>query len=96
MCVSGTKAVRSSASKPAVQLNVKLTPKAGRGTAKILSALPGVQKVVQTFPDERDPELSRFYLVKLKPSSAKVALQKLRKHPDIEYVEETAPRKLIW
>jgi hypothetical protein len=80
----------------AVQLTVKLGAKADAGTIKSLSAFPGVQDVIQTFPEERDPELSRLYVVKLKPSRAKVALQKLRKHPGIEYVEESAPRKLIW
>jgi hypothetical protein len=80
-----------------IQLNVKLTPGADRsGTIKSLSAFPGVEQVVQTFPKESDPELSRLYVLKLKPSQAKSALRQLQNHPDIEYVEGAAPRKLIW
>lgn len=87
----------AAAAKLPVQFNVKLTPGADRsGTIKSLSDFPGVEKVVQTFPKERDPELSRLYVLKLKSSQAKSALRHLQNHPGIEYVEGVAPRKLIW
>jgi hypothetical protein len=94
--VSSVKSARSSVAQPVVHFNVKLAPNAGPKTVKHLLAFPGVEKVVQTFPHEHDPELSRLYVLKLKPSRARVAMKKLRKHPGIEYVEQSAPRKLIW
>jgi hypothetical protein len=94
--VSSVKSARSSVPQPVVQFNVKLARNAGPKTAKHLSSFPGVKKVVQTFPDEHDPELSRLYVLKLNPSRAKEAMKKLKEHPGIEYVEESAPRKLIW
>lgn len=85
------------AGRPALQFNVKLTEQADRSDAvEGISGFPGVEEVVQTFPEEHDPELSRLYLVKLKPSRAKSALEKLQKHPAVEFVEGVAPRKLIW
>jgi hypothetical protein len=91
------KAKPAAAATSPVQCNVKLASGADRsGTIKSLSAFPGVEKVVQTFPKERDPELSRLYVLKLKPSQAKSALRQLQKHPGIEYVEGATPRKLIW
>jgi len=94
--VSSTKSARSSNSQSVVQFSVKLAPKAEPGMVKRLSSFPGVEKVVQTFPGEHDPELSRLYLLKLKSARAKVAMKELRKHPGIEFVEETPARKLIW
>jgi hypothetical protein len=77
-------------------VNLKLASQANGETVKKLSSVPGVEHLVQTFPHEQDPELSRLYVVKLNPSRANIALQKLRDNPDIEYVEQAAPRKLIW
>jgi hypothetical protein len=94
--VSRVKSAQPSVPQPVIDFNVKLAPKAGREMVKHLSSFPGVTKVVQTFPGEHDPELSRLYVLKLNPSRAKAAVKKLRKHPGIEYVEASAPRKLIW
>lgn len=92
----GTAKTRSAKSVP-VQVNVKLTRKADpSGTVKGLSALAGVEDVSQTLPGETDPELSRLYILKLDPSQADSAFQEIKKHPGVEYVEGTAPRKLIW
>lgn len=80
-----------------VRLNVKTAP--GLDTeqlAKVLSKMPGIGSVIQTFPDETDAELSTLYILEADPSKLGVALEALRQSPYIEYVEETATRGLIW
>lgn len=90
------KTSRSAAEPDALHVNFKLAPQAKGEAVKKLSSVPGVENVVQTFPHEEDPELSRLYVAKLDPSRAKIAMQEMRDNPDIEYVEQPAPRKLIW
>jgi|GEM_PF-3027287 len=79
-----------------VCINVKVAEKLGkRESIETLSGTPGVMDVIQTFPDETDKELASLYLVKIEEKQVKRALQKLRQLPEIDYAEETAPRKLI-
>ena len=80
-----------------IRLNVKLTPDLDpRRSEEILSKTPGLRLVIQTFPEETDPELSTLYVLEVNPSDVKSALKQLRQNPYVQYVEETAPRKLIW
>ena len=81
----------------AVRLNVKLARGVeSRRSNEILSGTPGLKSIIKTFPGETDEELSRLYIVEVDPSKLKPALQKLHDNPEVEYAEETAPRKLIW
>jgi len=80
-----------------VRLNVKLMPGLDpRRSEEILSETPGIQLVTQTFPEEKDLELSALYVLEVNPSDVESALKQLRQNPHVEYVEETASRKLIW
>jgi hypothetical protein len=79
------------------QINVKLQPRARQERAvKSLSGIPGVRDVIQLFPDETDPELSRLCVVEIDDSAINSALEEIRHLPDVEYVEAPARRKLIW
>lgn len=85
-------------SKPSadVALNVKLSTEADSSTAvHNLERTPGVQEVVQTFPNESDAELSSLYMVKIHPLDLQPALRHIQQDPGIEYVEEVPSRKLI-
>ena len=78
-----------------VTLNLKLAPGVEKQTLdKLLAQAPGVQSVIQTFPDESDEELSRLYVLEVKASEAEAAINSLNKHSEIEYVESAAPRGL--
>jgi nitrate reductase NapAB chaperone NapD len=82
--------------KSGVRVNVKFVPGADHTQSlQTVSAMPGVLNVIQTFPDETDQELASLYLVEVENSQIKSALRELRAMPGVEYVEETAPRKLI-
>ena len=86
---------QQSTAQPA-RLNVKLAHQIKpHHSAKILSATPGVLAVTQTFPDEKDDELCRLYVVEVDPAKSAEALQTLQNNPAIEYAEPTARRKLI-
>ena len=77
-------------------LNVKLARgKDGTRARKVLSNVPGLKSVVQTFPDETDPDLANLYVLEVNPTAVGSVLKRLRKNPYVEYVEETARRKLI-
>jgi len=79
-----------------IRLNVKLTPGLDpRLSEEILSRTPGLRLVVQTFPEEKDSELSTLYVLEVNSSDVESALKQLRQNPHVEYVEETASRKLI-
>lgn len=79
-----------------VRLNVKLKPGLDpKRSEEILSKTPGIELVTQTFPEEKDLELSALYILDVKPSDVELALKQLRQNPHVDYVEETAPRKLI-
>lgn len=79
-----------------IRVNVKLKAVAdSQGLVQTLSKVPGVKAIEQTFPGESDKELSTLYIVETDSSDAKSVLQKLRRRPDIEYVERPAPRRLV-
>ncbi|MBS1791518.1 MAG: hypothetical protein JST85_27665 [Acidobacteria bacterium] len=78
-----------------VTLNLKLAPGVGKKTLdKLLAQTPGVQSVIQTFPDETDEELSRLYVLEVKASESEAAINSLNKYLEVEYVESAAPRGL--
>jgi len=78
------------------RLNVKLTPGTDRRRiTEVLANTPGVQSVIQTFPDETDEELSRLYILEVDPANLKAALRQLHQNPHVQYAEETVRRKLI-
>ncbi len=80
-----------------IRLNVKLASRVNdEAPEKVLAGTPGLKSVIQTFPDEKDEELSRLFIIEVEPSAAKLALAKLLENPAIEYAEPTAKRKLIW
>jgi hypothetical protein len=80
----------------AARLNVRLaTGVKPHQSEEILSQTPGVISVTQTFPDEKDEELSRMFVVDVDPSKSDDALKKLQENPRVEYAEPTARRKLI-
>jgi hypothetical protein len=79
-----------------IRLNVKLASRVNETPEKILAGTPGLKTVIQTFPDEKDEELSKLFIIEVEPSEAKLALKKLNENPAIEFAEPTAKRKLIW
>ena len=80
-----------------IRLNVKLASSVNEESPeKLLADTPGLKSVIQTFPDEKDEELSRLFIIEVEPSAAKLALKKLNENPAIEFAEPTPKRKLIW
>ena len=80
-----------------IRLNVKLASRVNEKTLeKVLAGTPGLKSVLQTFPDEKDEELSRLFIIEVEPAAAKLALRQLNENPAIESAEPTAKRKLIW
>ncbi|HJQ68672.1 MAG TPA: hypothetical protein VKA70_06855 [Blastocatellia bacterium] len=78
------------------RVNVKLVPGINPSQAdKILSEMPGVNKVIQLFPDEPDEELLGMYMLEIDPDQLDAAMKKLSKDPKLESAEATARRKLI-
>lgn len=83
-------------SKRGVHLNMKLAAGVKQNKLKkVLAEMPGIESVIQTFPDETDEELSRLYVLEVNPSEVDTTLEVLSHHPEIEYVEPSAPRRLI-
>lgn len=78
-----------------IKLNMKLADGAGKNLDRLLAETPGIQSVIQTFPDETDEELSRLYVLEVTASESEAAIKMLNAHPEIEYVEPSAPRRLI-
>ncbi len=82
--------------KRGVHLNMKLAAGVKRNKLKkVLADAPGIESVVQTFPDETDEELSRLYVLEVDPEEVDAALEALSHQREIEYVEPSAPRRLI-
>jgi hypothetical protein len=80
-----------------IRLNVKLASRVAEETPeKLLAGTPGLKSVIQTFPGEKDEELSRLFIVEVEPLAAASALKQLKENPAIEFAETTAKRKLIW
>lgn len=78
-----------------IKLNLKLTAGAKPKSKDWLADVPGVQSVIQTFPDENDEELARLYVLEVKASDSDAVLKNLTHHAEVEYVERTAPRRLL-
>lgn len=77
------------------RINVKVAPGVKEPVNQLLSATPGLQSVVQLFPDETDDELRTMYMLEVASEHLDAAVKQLRRHPDVESAHETAPRKLI-
>lgn len=82
--------------KRGVRLNLKLAVGVNHSKLeKLLAEAPGIESVIQTFPDETDEELSRLYVLEVNSSQVDEAIKTLSHRSEIEYVEPTAPRRLI-
>jgi len=78
----------------AARLNIKVGPDINpHETHHILSSTPGVISVTQTFPDEKDEELCRMFVVEVDAAKSGAALKKLQQNPAVEYAEHTVKRK---
>ncbi len=62
---------------------------------KILAGTPGLHSIVQLFPDERDDDMRKMYLLEVAANLAGAAVEQLRRNPNVESAHETAPRRLI-
>ena len=83
-------------SAPRLRVNVKLTGDSDLSRChSILSRLPGVQSVIQTFPDEPDEELKRLFVLEIEPSKIESVLKDLRRRAEVEYAEAAPLRKLM-
>ncbi|MBI4548529.1 MAG: hypothetical protein HY707_11140 [Ignavibacteriae bacterium] len=51
--------------------------------------------MIETFPDEENEELSNLLIIEVDRVRLRLALEQLRKDPNVEYAEEVTPRKLI-
>lgn len=83
-------------SAPRLRVNVKLT--GGSDVSRchtLISQLPGVQSVIQTFPDEPDEELKRLLVLEIEPSKLETVLKELRRRVEVEYAEAAPLRKLM-
>jgi|ERR1700733_1866191 len=81
---------------PGVQLSVKLQPDADTGEfLRSFSHVPGVIKVTQTFPGEKDQDLAGLFVVEVDGSALKSAMRVLRSYSFVEYASDPAPRRLI-
>lgn len=86
----------SSRKKPSIKVNVKLSTGADKSpSVASLEKTRGVLNVTQTFPGETDHDLANLFLLEVKPGDIDSALDQIRAMPDVEYVEEAAPRKLM-
>jgi hypothetical protein len=82
--------------KQRARLNVKLVPGINHEQAnQVLSETPGLQSIIQLFPDEKDEEMRSMYMLEVAPDQLKDAVAQLHHNPKIESAHETAPRKLI-
>ncbi len=80
--------------KIAARLNVKLASDVKPNqTEDVLASTPGVISIIQTFPGEKDEELSRMCVIEVDPAKSKDALKHLQDNPAVEYAEKTARRK---
>ncbi|HET7290992.1 MAG TPA: hypothetical protein VFM88_01075 [Vicinamibacteria bacterium] len=77
-----------------VSLNVKLT-RVHRSSPSSLTRLPGVVEVIPVFPDEKDAELRKLYVLQVETDGVNAVLRALRSDPAVAYAEESAPRKVL-
>jgi hypothetical protein len=77
-----------------VAVNVKVR-RSARATAKRVLSKPGVIECVPTFPDEKDDELSRLYVLSVDRSKLPSVLRTLRADPGVEYAERAAARRPV-
>ncbi len=78
------------------RLNLKFVPGAATDERmRELAQTPGVANVEPLFPGESQPDLASLMVVDVDEDKLDQALPDLRAKPDVEYVEEPAPRKLI-
>ena len=77
-------------------MNVMVSP-GQRSTQAIQTALsaPGVVEVEQTFPHERDAELSRLYVLKVRRDDLEKVVERLRHSAAVEYAEAAPVRGLV-
>jgi hypothetical protein len=81
---------------PRARINVKLASEITHADAeKVLAGTPGLHSIVQLFPDERDDDMRKMYLLEVAAGLAGAAVEQLRRNPKVEFAHETAPRKLI-
>jgi hypothetical protein len=74
------------------QINVRTRDGPRPNTLQQLAALPGVTSVCQTFPDERDRDLARLFVVEADPSDAQAVVERLRSMSWIESADTAPPR----
>ena len=78
------------------RLNLKFNPGVATDERICESAqVPGVAKVERLFPEETEPDLASLMVVDVNQDEFDQAVPALRGQPDVQYVEEPAPRKLI-
>jgi hypothetical protein len=78
------------------RFNLKFVPgAASEERLRELAQMPGVAKVEPLFPGESQPDLASLMVVDVDEDKLDQALPDLRARPDVEYIEEPAPRKLI-
>ena len=78
------------------EVYMKLAPGADRH--QVIRALKKVVKVQacgQVFPEEKDPDLTSIYIIKIDFKDIKTALRHLSSNPSVEYAEEVVFHKLI-
>jgi len=81
---------------PLAQLNVKLAPRADAAKARrLIAQTPGVTKVAQTFPEEKDEELARLYVLHVDAARVEQIVKTLRNDAAVDFVEAAPVRKLI-
>ena len=85
----------ASSPRQSAKINVKVAVGVEEPVTKLLSETPGLQNIVQLFPDESDEELRAMYLIDVAPEHLQAAMTQLRRNPGVESAHETAPRKLI-
>jgi hypothetical protein len=74
--------------------NIKVAPDVNpHETHHILSSTPGVISVTQTFPNEKDEELCRMFVIEVDKARCGDALKILQQNPAVEYAEQSAKRK---
>lgn len=79
------------------RINIKLAPGINHDQAKqVLSKTPGLQSVIQLFPDEKDEEMLSMYILEVASDHLKAAMEQLNQNPKVESANETTSRKLIW
>lgn len=82
--------------KDLVAVNVMVSPaECSPEAIKTALSAPGVVEVEQTFPGERDEELSRLYVIKVRRDDVEDVVERLRRSAAVEYAEPVPLRRLI-